>query len=50
MGGGGSSQYKFAVLTKIVRHMKHRHMEGEDQALNLEEILDETNQVQRVNK
>ena len=42
---GGTSQYKFSVLSKIVRHMRHRHMEGEDQALNLDEILDETNQV-----
>jgi len=48
--GGGSSQYKFAVLSKIVRHMKHRHMEGEDTALNLEEILDETNQLDVSNK
>ena len=43
--GGSSSQYKFGVLTKIVRHMRHRHMEGEDQALSLDEILDETSQV-----
>jgi len=42
---GGTSQYKFSVLSKIVRHMRHRHMEGEDQALTLEEILDETNQL-----
>lgn len=48
--GGGSSQYKFAVLSKIVRHMRHRHMEGEDQALNLEEVLDETNQLDVSNK
>lgn len=25
---GGGSQFKFGVLTKIVKHMKHRHMEG----------------------
>ena len=31
--GGQSSAYKFGVLTKIVRHMKHRHMNGEDQPL-----------------
>ena len=43
--GGSSSQFKFGVLTKIVRHMRHRHMEGEDQALSLDEILDETSQV-----
>ena len=43
--GGGSSQFKFAVLSKIVRHMRHRHMEGEDMPLKLDEMLDETNQV-----
>jgi len=43
--GVGGSQYKFGVLAKIVRHMKHRHMEGEDHPLTLEEILDETNQL-----
>jgi len=43
--GGQSSAYKFGVLTKIVRHMKHRHMNGEDQPLTLEEILDETRQL-----
>ena len=26
--GGGGSQFKFGVLTKIVRRMKTRHMEG----------------------
>ena len=46
--GGGSSQYKFAVLSKIVRHMRHRHMEGEDMPLKLDEMLDETNQVLKV--
>ena len=25
---GGGSQFKFGVLTKIVRHMKARHMDG----------------------
>jgi len=42
---GASSQYKFGVLARIVRHMKTRHMEGEDHPLTLEEILDETNQL-----
>ena len=42
---GGGSQFKFGVLTKIVRHMRARHMDGEDQALTLEEILDETHQL-----
>jgi len=42
---GASSQYKFGVLARIVRHMRTRHMEGEDHPLGLEEILDETNQL-----
>merc|ERR1711988_946623 len=42
---GGGSQFKFGVLTKIVRHMKTRHLEGEDQPLTLSEILDETHQL-----
>lgn len=42
---GASSQYKFGVLARIVRHMKSRHMDGEDHPLGLEEILDETNQL-----
>lgn len=41
----GSSQYRFGVLAKIVKHMKVRHQDGEDQALTLEDILDETNQL-----
>ncbi|XP_049786494.1 general transcription factor IIE subunit 2 [Schistocerca gregaria] len=41
----GSSQYKFGVLAKIVRHMKSRHQEGDDHPLTLDEILDETNQL-----
>lgn len=41
----GSSQYRFGVLAKIVRHMRTRHQEGEDHALTLEDILDETNQL-----
>ncbi|KAK0087003.1 hypothetical protein PV325_001957 [Microctonus aethiopoides] len=41
----GSSQYKFGVLAKIVKHMKARHQEGDDHPLTLEEILDETNQL-----
>lgn len=41
----GSSQYKFGVLAKIVKHMKTRHQEGDDHPLSLEEILDETNQL-----
>jgi len=48
--GGISSAYKFGVLTKIVRHMKQRHMAGEDQPLTLEEILDETRQLDVTSK
>jgi len=46
--GQSGSQFKFGVLAKIVRHMKARHMEGEDQPLTMEDILDETNQVSGV--
>ena len=42
---GTGSQFKFGVLTKIVRHMKNRHMQGEDNALTLEDALDETHQL-----
>ncbi len=41
----GNSQYRFGVLARIVKHMKHRHQEGEDYPLSMEEILDETNQL-----
>lgn len=41
----GSSQYRFGVLAKIVKHMKTRHQDGDDHPLNIEEILDETNQL-----
>uniref|UniRef100_A0A336LHH7 Transcription initiation factor IIE subunit beta n=1 Tax=Culicoides sonorensis TaxID=179676 RepID=A0A336LHH7_CULSO len=41
----GSSQYRFGVLAKIVKHMRTRHQEGDDHPLELEEILDETNQL-----
>jgi len=41
----GGSQYKFGVLARIVRHMKSRHQEGEQHPLALDEILDETNQL-----
>lgn len=41
----GSSQYKFGVLAKIVKHLKNLHQNGGDQALTLDEILDETNQL-----
>lgn len=41
----GSSHYRFGVLAKIVRHMRNRHLEGEDHMLTLDDILDETNQL-----
>ena len=41
----GSSQYKFGVLAKIVKHLKTLHQDGADHALSLEDILDETNQL-----
>lgn len=41
----GSSQYRFGVLAKIVKHMKTRHQDGDDDPLSLEELLDETNQL-----
>ena len=41
----GSSQYKFSVLAKIVKHMKCRHQEGDTHPLSVDEILDETNQL-----
>ena len=41
----GTSHYKFSVLTKIVKFMKNRHQEGDCHYLSLDEILDETNQL-----
>lgn len=41
----GSSQYRFGVLAKIVKHMKNRHQDGDDHQLTIEDILDETNQL-----
>lgn len=46
----GSSQYRFGVLAKIVKHMRKRHQEGNLYPLTLEEILDETNQLDVGNK
>ncbi|XP_072377331.1 general transcription factor IIE subunit 2 [Diabrotica undecimpunctata] len=46
----GSTQYRFGVLAKIVKHMKTRHQDGETYPLTLEEILDETNQLDVGNK
>jgi len=41
----GSSQYRFGVLAKIVKHMRNRHPDGDDHPLPIEDILDETNQL-----
>lgn len=41
----GSSGYKFGVLAKIVNHMKTRHQKGDTHPLALDEILDETKQL-----
>lgn len=41
----GNTQYRFGVLAKIVRHMRQRHQEGNLYPLTLDEILDETNQL-----
>jgi transcription initiation factor TFIIE subunit beta len=41
----GTSQYNFAVLAKIVKYMKTRYQEDDKEPLTLDEILDETNQL-----
>ncbi|XP_022669998.1 general transcription factor IIE subunit 2-like [Varroa jacobsoni] len=41
-GGGANS---FSVLAKIVKYMRTRHLEGDTHPLTLEEILDETSQM-----
>lgn len=41
----GSSQLRFGILTKIVQHMKARHLDGDQHPLSLDEIIDETNQL-----
>jgi len=49
-GAGPSSAYKFGILTKIVKHLKTKFQEGEDFPLSVDEILDETNQLDVNNK
>lgn len=46
----GSSQFRFGVLAKIVTHMKTKHQTGMNDPLELEEILDETNQLDITSK
>lgn len=41
----GTSQYNFSVLAKIVKHMKQQHLAGDSEPRTLDEILDETNQL-----
>lgn len=41
----GSSQYRFGVLANIVKFMRARHQDGDDQPLSIEEILDKTSQL-----
>jgi len=40
----GSSQYRFSILAKLVKHLKQRHMDGFSHPLKIDELLDETNQ------
>jgi len=40
----GSSQYRFSILAKLVKHLKQRHMDGFSHSLKIDELLDETNQ------
>jgi len=47
---GPNSAYKFGILTKIVKHLKTKFQEGEDSPLSVDEILDETNQLDVNNK
>lgn len=42
---GQSSQYKFGILTKIVKYIRARHQDGDDHPLTIDELLDETNQL-----
>ncbi|KAH9491612.1 Transcription initiation factor IIE subunit beta [Bulinus truncatus] len=46
----GSSQYNFSVLAKIVKYLKSRHQGGVNDPLLLEEILDETHQLDITSK
>lgn len=41
----GSSQYKFGILAKIVKYLRTRHQQGDMEPLSIDEILDETNQL-----
>ena len=41
----GSSHTNFSILTKIVKYMKQRYLDGDNEPLSIDEILDETNQL-----
>jgi len=40
------SQNKFSILTKIVKWLQERHLNGDNEPLSLDEILDETEQIE----
>lgn len=40
-----SSSHNFACLSKLVMYMRKRYLDGDKEALTLEEMLDETNQL-----
>ena len=46
----GSSQYKFSILARIVKYMKTKHQDNDLYPLSIDEILDETNQLDIGNK
>lgn len=46
----GSSQNKFGILTKVVKHLKIRHQTGMNDPLEFEEVLDETSQLDITSK
>lgn len=41
----GSSQNNFAILAKIVKHLRTKHQQGDMEPLTIDELLDETNQL-----
>jgi len=49
-GSGAASNYKFGILTKIVKHLRQKFKDGEDFPLTLEEVLDETSQLDASSK
>ena len=41
----GTSQHNFSILTKIVKYMRKMYLDGDSHSLSIDEILDETNQL-----